>query len=98
MSASESRTSPARVGPYTGSTVAPVMAFSVPKRSFSEMRELVATLMTLPLTSVVACEARSAPSTTLVTKVKSRVCSPSPWMVGLRPSTRYRMNSEMTPE
>ena len=52
---------------YKRTTVLPVMVFRVLNRSLSEIRMPVATLITAPLTSVSACDARSAPSTTLVT-------------------------------
>ncbi len=38
------------------------------------------------------------PRATSVTYVKSRVCSPSPYMVGARPPSSAEMKSEMTPE
>jgi len=59
------------------STSEPMIVFNVASSSFSDTRPPVATLNTSPATPGVSA-ARNTPSTTLLTKVKSRVWPPSP--------------------
>src|SRR5215510_9592608 len=66
MSACESRTSPARDGPYFGSTFAFTNVRTAANSSFSDTRPDVATLITSPLTPG-ATAARNTPSTMLAT-------------------------------
>ena len=73
--------------------------FSISTASFNVMRLPVATLNTLPETlSVGASEASRFPWTTFSIKVKSRLCSPSPKMVGVSPASIFSENFANTPE
>jgi len=96
MSASESRTSPARTASNRAAAWKDVPSCTAFQRSFREVRSPQAMLTTWPMSFFGDAAARRLASTTLSMKQKSRVCSPSPKIVAGSFRRAALMNFGMT--
>src|SRR6185437_8359961 len=94
--ARESRTSPVREASYRASTVAPSMSRIRCQSAFTLTRSPHPTLYASPNAAGGASHASRLARTTFRTNVKSRVCSPSPKIVGDSPACAHTMNLGIT--
>jgi hypothetical protein len=89
--------SPARAGSWTGSGDAPARPATIARSSLIEVGALPPpTLKTPPRASGRIRAASRFASTTSSTNVKSRACSPSPWITGRVPPRQAPMNRGIT--